>query len=76
VFVVDEAHPAGYDASVHFTAADGLLWNLDRQDDHALLVVVAGTEAITGQSLDEVLTSVEHRSDVHVGVRGISPPMR
>ncbi len=75
VFVVDAAHPTGYDVTAHF-ADDGLLWVLDQPDDHALVVVLAGTEAIPGKSLDEAVAGVERRSDVHVGMRDVSPPAR
>lgn len=76
VFIVDEAHPAGYEVTSHFIAADGLLWNFGRPDDRAVLVVVAGAAVIGGRSLDEILADAERRSDVHVGVRGLTPPRR
>ena len=52
VFIVDEAHPAGYEVTSHFIADDGLLWNFDRPDERAVLVVVASTTVIGGRSLD------------------------
>jgi hypothetical protein len=76
VFVVDDAYPAGYEVTSHFIANDGLLWNLDRPNDRAVLVIVAGSAAIAGKTLGEILADAERRSDVHVGVRGLTPPRR
>ena len=76
VFIVDYAHPAGYEVTSHFIPDDGLLWNFDRPDERAVLVVVAGRAAITERSLDEVVVDAERRSDVHIGVLNLTPPKR
>jgi hypothetical protein len=74
VFVVGETHPEGHDVTAQFTLDDGLLWDLEHENDRAAVILVAGTEPIVGRSLDEVLTSAGTRSNVYVGYRELSPP--
>lgn len=66
VFIVDDDHPDGQEVTDQFTEFDGFLWQLDRPDDAALVVVVAGKAPLVGGDLDSVLTTAAERDDVVV----------
>jgi len=74
VFVVDAQNPDGYEVTDHFVPADGYLWRIDNDGDAALVIVVAGESAVTGNTLEEVLARVASRPDAYAEVRLLTPP--
>ena len=73
-FVIDEQHPEGHEVTERFTWADGDLWRIDREGDHALVVVVAGESPILGSDLESILAHAAEKEDVLVVQRVLSPP--
>jgi hypothetical protein len=74
MFVVDGDHPRGYEVTQHFTTSDGTLWQIEHDDDRAMVILIAGERPIPGDGLDEVLTVAADRDDVVLAAREISPP--
>ena len=72
VFVVDEAHPDGWEVTEQFTDADGELWRLDA-NEQALVVIIAGERPLVGLGMAQVLNEASTRDDVVARARELQP---
>ncbi len=72
VFVVDEAHPDGWEVTEQFTDADGELWRLDAHEQ-ALVVIIAGERPLVGLGMAQVLNEASTRDDVVARARELQP---
>jgi hypothetical protein len=75
-FVIDEKRAAGHEVTDQFVRDDGRIWELDRDDDRALVVVVASSVRLPGRTLADVLDEADRATDATVGVRLVSLPRR
>lgn len=71
-FVVDEAHPDGWEVTKQFTEADGELWRID-DNEQVLVVIVAGEGPLVGLGMAQVLNDASTRDDVVVRARALQP---
>lgn len=74
VFVVDCDYPEGQEVTARFHPQDGYLWSLDRRDERALIVLIAGDVPVPGETLEDVLSFAAEREEVAIGCREVSPP--
>lgn len=72
VFVVDEAHPDGWEVTEQFTDADGELWRLDA-NEQALVVIIAGERPLVGLGMAQVLNEASTRDDAVARARELQP---
>lgn len=73
-FIVDAEHPDGYEITDVFHATDGYLWQLERADETALIILVAAESPWRHGALADVLAIAAGRDDMAVGYRRVSPP--
>lgn len=73
VFVIDEQYPAGLEVTESAREAGAPLWQFEREDESAWVVVVAGEEPLQGGDLAALVEEAEHREDVVIAARELQP---
>lgn len=73
VFVIDEQYPAGVEVTESARESGAPLWQFEREDESAWVVVVAGEEPAHGGDLSALVEEAEHREDVGIAARELQP---
>jgi len=75
IFIMAKAYQQGYEITEAVQSGDDHLWDLEKEDDVILVILVTGDRPIDGDTLEAVLEHSKGRNDVRVAYRKISRSM-